>query len=267
MLRGTKEPLDENERGEWKSWLKTQHSGPIILWQIDVENNGNSDRLYFLGLQNHCGHWLQPWNWKISAPWKKSYDKPRQCIKKQRQGDLPAKVPFVKAIFFPVGMYRCDGWTIEKAECQRFDAFKLWCWWRLLRVPWTASRLNQSTLKEISPEYSLEGLMLKLKLQYFGQLMRRANSLENILLLGKIECRRRRWWQRMRWLDSIIDSMDMSLSRLRKIVNNADHIYDIMSLPVLYYAAYNHEELYVLLYLFFRWGNWNSKDRWFPKAV
>ena len=121
----------------------------------------------------------------------------------------------VKAMVFPVVMYGRESWTIKKAECQRIDAFELWCWRRLLRVPWTARRSNQSILKEISPEYSLEGLMLKLKLQCFGHLMRRADSFEKTLMLGKIEGSRRRGQQRMRWLDGIADSMDMSLSKFR----------------------------------------------------
>ena len=124
------------------------------------------------------------------------------------------KVCIVKAMVFPVVMYGCEIWTIKKAECHRTDAFELWCWKRLLRVPWTARRSNQSILKEISPERSLEGLMLKLKLQYFGHLMQRADSLEKTLLLGKNEDRRRRGRERMRWLDAITDVMDMSLSRL-----------------------------------------------------
>ena len=133
-----------------------------------------------------------------------------------KSGDitLPTKVCLVKAMVFPVVMYGYESWTMKKAECRRIDAFELWCWRRLFRVPWTARRSNQSILKEISPGYSLEGLMLKLKLQYFGHLMRRADSCEKTLMLGKIESGRRRERQRMRWLDGITDSMDMSLSNL-----------------------------------------------------
>ena len=131
---------------------------------------------------------------------------------------MSTKVRLVKAMVFPVIMYGCESWTIKKSEHQRIDASELWCWRRLLRVPWTARRSTQSILKEISPEYSLEGLMLKLKLQYFGHLMQRTNSVEKTLMLGRIEGRRGRRRQRIRWLDDITDAMDMSLSRLRDLV-------------------------------------------------
>ena len=138
---------------------------------------------------------------------------------KSRDITVPTEVHLVKAMVFPVVMYGCESWTIKKAECQRIDAFELWCWRILLRAPWTAKRSNQTILKEISPEYSLEGLMLKLKLQYFGHLMWRTNSLEKIPMLGKIESRRRRGWQRrMRWLHGITDLMDMSLNKLQELV-------------------------------------------------
>ena len=167
---------------------------------------GNSIRLYFGGLQIHCRWWLQPWNKRCLLLGRKVMTN-QDSILKSKDITLPTKVRLVKAMVFPVVMYGCESWTVKKAEHQRIDAFELWCWRRLLRVPWIARRSNQSILKEISPGCSLEGLMLKLKLQYFGHLMQRADSLEKSLMLGKIEGKRKRGQQRMRWLDGITDSV------------------------------------------------------------
>ena len=174
-------------------------------------DSGNSDRLFF-ELQNHCSHEIK--RHLLLGRTMTNLD----SILKSRDITLPTKVCLVKAMVFPVVMYGCESWTIKKAEYQRIDAFELRCWRRLLRVPWTARRSNQSILKEISPEYSLERLTLKLKLQYFGHLMRRSGSFEKTVMLGKIEGGRRRDRQRMRWWDGITNAMDMSFSKLQETV-------------------------------------------------
>ena len=189
-------------------------SGHITSWQIDVETVSD---FIFLGSKivadGDCSHEIKR---RLLLGGKVMTNLNR--ILKSRDITLSAKVRLVKAMVFPVVMYECESWTIKKAECQSIDAFERWCWGRLLRIPWTARRSNLSIQKKISPEHSLEGLMLKLKFQYFGHLMRRADSFEMTLMLGKIEGRRRRGRQSMRWLYGITDSMDMGLGVLRELV-------------------------------------------------
>ena len=183
------------------------------------ENSGNSGKLYLLGSKitadGDCSHEI-----KRCLPLGRKTMTNLDSILKSRDTTLPTKVRLVKAMVFPVVMYVCESWTIKKVMHRKIDAFELWCWRRLLRVPWTARISNQSILKEISPEYSLKGLMLKLKLQYFGHLVERTDSLEKTLMLGKIEGRRRRGRQRRRWLDGITNSMDLRLSKFRAVVEN-----------------------------------------------
>ena len=192
-------------------------SGPITLWQIDGETVETVRDFISLGSKitadDDCSHEIKR-RLLLGRKVMTNLD----SILKNRDITLPTKVHLIKAMVFPVVTYGCESWTIKKAERQRIDAFELWCWRRLLRVPWTSWRSNQSILKEISPGCSLEGMMLKLKLQYFGHLMRRVDSLEKTLMLGGIRGRRRRGRQRMRWLDGITDSMDVSLSELRGLV-------------------------------------------------
>ena len=195
---------------------KIMASSPITSRQIDGETMETVTDFIFLGSKitadGDCSHEIK----RRLLPGRKAMTK-LDSILKSRDITLPANVHLVKTIVFPVVMYGCESWTIKKAERRRIDAFELCCWRRLLRVPWTARRSNQSILKEISPRCSLEGLMLKLKLQYFGHLMRRADSFEKTLMLGKIEGRRR-GQKRMRWLDAITDTMNMGLGGLQKLV-------------------------------------------------
>ena len=196
---------------------KIMASGPITSWQIDWETVPTVADFIFLGSKTtadgDCSHEIKR-HFLLGRKVMTNLD----SLLKSRDITLPKKVCLVKAMVFPVVMYGCESWIMQKAECQRIDAFEVWCWRRLLRVPWTARRSNQSILKEISPKCSLEGLMLKVKLQYFGHLMGRTDSSEKTLMLGKIEGGRRRGQQRMRWLDGITDSVDMGLGGLQQLV-------------------------------------------------